>query len=75
MIKNNLTPDLGFLRLPQIIGTSKTNPPIPAIIPVSKSTWWAGVKSGKYPQPVKLSQRVTAWRTQDVLALIEQLGA
>lgn len=75
MIKKNLTPDLGFLRLSQIVGNSKINPPIPAIIPISKSTWWAGVKSGKYPQPVKLSPRVTAWRIQDVIALIEQLGA
>ena len=47
-------PDTGFVRLPQIIGSTKARPPIPALIPVSRSTWWAGVKSGRYPQPVKL---------------------
>ena len=39
-------------------------------IPVSKSTWWAGVKSGRYPQPVKLGPRITAWRAEDIEALI-----
>lgn len=57
----------GYLRLVQIIGSSKTEPPIPAIIPVSKSTWWAGVKSGRYPQPVRtLGPRITAWRIEDI---------
>jgi predicted DNA-binding transcriptional regulator AlpA len=65
-------PETGYLRLSQIIGNKKATPPIPAIIPVSKSTWWAGVKSGRYPQPVKLSERCTAWRIEDILTLIEQ---
>jgi predicted DNA-binding transcriptional regulator AlpA len=43
-------------------------------MPVSKSTWWAGVKSGRYPQPVKLGVRVTAWRVEDVRRLIKELG-
>lgn len=43
---------------------------IPAIIPVSKSSWWAGVASGKFPQPVKLGPRTTAWRVSDIRALI-----
>ena len=64
-------PETGFLRLTQIIGNPKADPPIPAVIPVSKSTWWAGVKSGRYPQPVKtLGQRITAWRIEDIRALI-----
>jgi prophage regulatory protein len=64
-------PHAGFLRLPQIIGNSKASPPVPAIIPVSKSTWWAGVKSGRYPQPVRtLGARITAWRVEDICALI-----
>lgn len=61
-------PETGFLRLPQIIGNSKTN--TPAIIPVCKSTWWNGVKSGRYPKAVKLSDRVTVWRVEDIRALI-----
>jgi len=63
-------PETGFLRLPQIIGNSHANPPIAPIIPVCKSTWWAGVKSGRFPKPVKLSPRVTVWRVEDVRALI-----
>jgi prophage regulatory protein len=45
------------------------------IIPVSRSTWWAGVKDGRYPRPIKLSERCTAWRVEDIRALIERLAA
>jgi len=68
----NSLPTAGYLRLHQIIGNPKATPPIPAIFPVSKSTWWSGVKTGRYPQPVKLSERTTAWRVEDIRALIEQ---
>jgi predicted DNA-binding transcriptional regulator AlpA len=69
-------PETGYLRLPQIIGNPKAKPPIPPVIPVSRSTWWAGVKSGRYPQPVRtLGRRITAWRSEDILNLIEELGA
>lgn len=64
-------PETGFLRLSQIIGRPKASPPIPAIIPVGKSAWWAGVKSGRYPKPIKLGLRTTAWRVEDIRALIE----
>ena len=64
-------PETGFLRITQIIGNPKAIPPIPAVIPVSKSTWWEGVKSGRYPKPVKsLGLRITAWRVEDIRALI-----
>jgi len=73
---NHKLPETGYLRLSHIIGNSKTNPPIPAIIPVSKSTWWEGVKTGRYPKPVKsLGRRITAWRVEDIRALIERTGA
>jgi len=66
-------PETGYLRLPQIIGNPKTVPPIPALIPVSKTTWWAGVKSGRYPQPVRtLGARITAWRVEDIRDLIRR---
>ena len=64
-------PETGYVRLNQIVGDPKAG--IPAIIPVSKSTWWAGVKSGRYPQPVKLSERCTAWRVEDIRALIDEV--
>jgi prophage regulatory protein len=73
LYKNSL-PETGFLRLPQIVGDKNTEPPIPAIIPVSKSAWWSGVKSGKYPKSVKLGPRTTAWRVEDIRALIESIG-
>lgn len=67
-------PETGFLRLPQIIGNPRAKPPVPALIPVSKSTWWAGVKTGRYPAPVSLAPRVTAWRAEDIRALIAKIG-
>jgi prophage regulatory protein len=63
-------PKVGFLRLSQIIGNPKAKPPIPAVIPVSKSSWWAGCASGRYPAPIKLGLRTTAWRVEDILNLI-----
>ena len=56
--------DNGFLRLPQVL----------EIIPVGRSTWWAGVRSGRFPQPVKLGPRTTAWRVNDIQDLIEQIS-
>jgi prophage regulatory protein len=66
----NQLPSTGFLRLPQIVGNPKANPPIPPILPISKSSFWAGVKSGKYPKPVKLGARTTVWKVADIIALI-----
>lgn len=66
----NTLPETGFLRLPQIIGNPNATPPIPALIPVKKSCWWAGVRSGRFPRPVKLGPRVTAWRVEDIRDLI-----
>lgn len=70
----HVLPETGFLRLRDIIGrpATKKSPGTPALVPVSASTWWAGVKSGRYPQPTRaLGQRVTAWRAEDLRALIE----
>lgn len=70
----NQLPETGFLRLSQIIGNPNAEPPIPPIIPVKKSCWWAGVKSGHFPKSVKLGTRVTAWRVEDIRALIAAAG-
>lgn len=67
-------PQTGYLRLTQIIGNPTAKPPIPAVIPVGKSTWWQGVKDGRFPKPVKLGPRTTAWRVEDIRALIENMG-
>jgi prophage regulatory protein len=67
-------PEIGLVRLPQILGNPNAKPPIPAVYPVSKSSWWAGVKSGKYPAAVKLGPRTTAWRVEEIRNLIESAG-
>jgi hypothetical protein len=67
-------PEVGYLRLPQIIGDPNQQPPIPPIIPIGKSTWWQGVRDGRYPKPIKIGARATAWRVEDIRALIERLG-
>ena len=72
--ENSQLSETGFLRLSQIVGNSKSNPPVNPIYPVSKSTWWAGVKSGRFPKPVKLGPRITAWRIEDIRNLIQQTG-
>ncbi len=46
-------------------------PEVQKLIPVGKSTWWDGVKSGRFPKPIKLGRRITCWRLTDILALIE----
>ena len=67
-------PETGFVRLPQIIGNPRANPPIPAVIPTSKSAWWKGVREGRFPQSVKLGPRTTAWRVEDIRQLIDSAG-
>ncbi len=61
MQSNSPIPATGFLRLPEVL----------RIYPVSKSTWWAGIREGRYPKPVKIGERCTAWRAEDIRALIE----
>lgn len=68
-------PETGYLRLRQIIGNPKAEPPVPPVIPVSKSTWWVGVKAGRFPAPVKLGPRITAWRVEDIRALLRRWGS
>ena len=64
-------PVIGFLREKQILGDKTAD--IPPIIPVSRSSWWSGIKSGKYPKPVKLSEKITAWHVDDIKELIESI--
>ena len=69
------TQQTGFYRLkPIIIGDKNTNPPTPPLIPVSKSSWWKGVAEGRYPQPVKIGARCTAWKVAEIHAYIDSLG-
>lgn len=61
---NKLLPEEGLVRLPTIL----------KVIPVSRSTWWAGVKSGKFPKSVKVGERITAWKVEDIMKLITEGG-
>lgn len=74
MVITQQIPETGFLRVWQIIGDTKATPPIPALIPVCRTSWLNGVKSGKYPKPIKLGERTTAWRVQDIRNLIDSMG-
>jgi len=58
-------PATGFLRLSQVLN----------FVPISKSAWWAGCKTGRFPKPVKLGPRTTAWRAEDIAALVKTLGS
>jgi predicted DNA-binding transcriptional regulator AlpA len=52
-------PNKRFLRLPEVLDR----------IPVSKSTWWKGIRDGIFPKGIKLSPRTTAWREADIDAI------
>lgn len=44
------------------------------IIPLSDSTIWRRVRLGTFPAPVKLSERITAWKAEDVRRWLDQQG-
>lgn len=58
-------PKVGFLRLPQVL----------QLAPISKSAWWEGCKTGRFPKPVKLGPRTTVWRAEEIVEFIERIGA
>ena len=58
-------PETGFLRQPQVL----------AFVPISKSTLWRRIQARTFPEPVKLSERVTVWRVEDVRLWMAQQGA
>lgn len=55
-----ILPETGFVRLPQVL----------AVIPISRSAWWAGIREGKFPKGIKLGSKTTVWRAEDIRALI-----
>lgn len=54
-----------LLRLPQVLST----------VPVSRSLWYLNVKTGKFPQPVKIGPRIVAWKLSDVQKLVDRIAA
>ena len=62
-MNNDALPKTGFIRLEQILRH----------LPLGRSTWWAGVKSGRFPPAIRISAGVTCWRAEDINALLERL--
>jgi len=70
MHKKHSLPESGYLRLSQIIGCKKNGHE--AIIPISRSSWLAGVKNGRFPKPTKaFGKRITAWSVSDIRNLLD----
>jgi len=53
-----------LVKLPQVLSR----------VPVSRSGWYAGVREGRYPQPVKLGRRSVFWRSSEIDTLIQSLS-
>jgi predicted DNA-binding transcriptional regulator AlpA len=58
-------PTTGFLRLNQVL----------QLIPFKRTRWYAGLKTGEFPQPISLGPRAKAYRAEDIAALIQRLGS
>lgn len=61
----------GFIRISHIIGDPRKG--IKPTIPVSRATWYAGIKAGKFPRPIRLSEGVSVWRVSEIDALCHQI--
>lgn len=61
-IKTVALPTEGFVRLPTVL----------SVYPVSKTTWWRGIRSGKFPEPVRLGPGIIAWDVSEIRALIAE---
>jgi predicted DNA-binding transcriptional regulator AlpA len=57
-------PAEGFVKLDQVL----------QVIPVSRSTWFRGIQAGRYPPPVKLSERSSAWLVDDIRECIARIS-
>jgi predicted DNA-binding transcriptional regulator AlpA len=56
-------PEFGFLRLDDVL----------RIIPVSKTTWYNGIRSGRFPKGIRLSQNIVVWRVEDIKNLVKKI--
>jgi len=65
-------PSTGYLRIDQILGNTRKG--IPALLPMCRSTWYAGIREGKYPKSINLTERTVVWRVEDILDLIDKIG-
>jgi len=56
---------IGFFRLPRVL----------EILPFSRSAWFYGIKTGKFPKPCRIAPRTSAWRKSDIYRLAGELSA
>ena len=56
-----------FLKINEIVGDN-------GILPISKASWYRGIKEGYYPEPVKIGKRASVWRSDDIQDLIERMN-
>lgn len=69
-------PAMGYVRLKQILGDKKSDPPVPPVVPVSKSTWWEGIRKGRFPEPCyPFGPRIACWDVRKIRNLIESTEA
>lgn len=75
MIDTSRMPSKGYLSAAQLIGRGPSprhrRPAIPALLPISQTTFYDWVKKGIFPQPIRLSRSVVIWRVKDVRAFLE----
>jgi len=62
MVNQKQLPETGFVRLRTVLDK----------IPVSRSLWWQGVRTGRFPSPVR-NGRITMWSVQSIRDLITQI--
>ena len=56
--------EVGFARLPTVL----------SCIGISKTAWYDGIAEGRFPKPIKLGKRISAWKVEDIRKLIAELG-
>jgi len=57
-------PQEGFVRLPQVLH----------VLGIGKTTFWEGIKTGRFPAPIKLGPRTSVWKVEDIRSLISRIA-
>lgn len=52
----------------------KARPERKGLLPMGETTIWDKVRSGEFPAPIKLTERITAWRIEDIEAWMLSKG-